>query len=94
MPGMDSTGPLGTGPIGRGMGPCGGGQFTRGFGRRGFARRAGFGRGAGFGWGFSPTAFTPVDEKVLLDQQKSWLETQLDAIKTRLENLEEHQKDS
>jgi len=32
MPGFDRTGPLGTGPIGRGLGPCGGGGvFGRGF---------------------------------------------------------------
>ncbi len=76
MPGRDGTGPLGTGPNGRGLGPCGGGS-PMGRGRRGF-----FGRGAGF-W---RTAY-PADletQRWTLEDQKSWLERQLDAIKSRL----------
>lgn len=81
MPGMDNTGPFGTGPIGRGMGPCGKGQGGRGRGR-------GFRRGGGAGWGRFYTPLTPNDEIAVLEQQKSWLETQLDAITKRLQGAE------
>jgi len=82
MPGMDSTGPLGTGPFGRGLGPCGGGQAGRfaGWGVR---------RGGRGGWWVSPTPFSTEDEKSILQQQKGWLESQLDGIKKRLDNLEQ-----
>ena len=51
MPGRDGTGPMGTGPIGRGLGGCLGAiaGFGRGMGR-GFG--VGFGRGRGMGCGF------------------------------------------
>ena len=80
MPGRDNTGPLGTGPIGKGFGPCGGGQARRGRGR-GFSR--GFGRGMGPG-------FAPITgEKESLEQRKNWLENQLDAINQYLKELED-----
>ncbi len=80
MPGMDRTGPLGTGPNGRGMGPCGGGTAGRGFGR-------GFGRGWGAGWGYPATPMTPEDQKAMIEKEKTWLESRLEAAKNRLEEL-------
>jgi hypothetical protein len=75
MPGFDGTGPNGTGPNGRGMGPCGGG--TRGFfGGRGMRRG-----GHGIGW-MRPATFSYADEESFLEQQKSWLEERLAAIKS------------
>ncbi|MBN1537656.1 MAG: DUF5320 domain-containing protein [Anaerolineales bacterium] len=82
MPRMDGTGPFGTGPVGRGLGPCGGGragQFYRGWG-------GGFRRGGGFGWNAVNAPFWP-DDIQYLEQQKSWLESQLQAINTRIANL-------
>jgi hypothetical protein len=80
MPGMDGTGPNGTGPFGRGLGPCGAGQAGR-FAGRGFRRG-----GRGVGW-LSPTGFPNEDEKSLLEQQKGWLDSRLEMIKKRLEDL-------
>ncbi len=78
MPRFDGTGPLGTGPFGRGMGPCGAGQ-ARGRGR-------GFGRG-NFGWGMRQTNLPFSGEKESLEQQKNWLENQLAEIKQQLQDL-------
>jgi len=80
MPRMDRTGPMGTGPIGRGMGPCGNGQANWGRGR-------GFCRGAGAARDMIPTAFLPDKEKDILEQQKVWLQTQLEGITHRLQEL-------
>lgn len=80
MPGMDKTGPLGTGPTGRGMGPCGGGFAGRGRGR-------GFSRGFGLGWNVTPRAFTTDEEKIVLERQKDWLEAQIAEISERLQEL-------
>ena len=80
MPGMDKTGPLGTGPIGRGLGPCGGGQLGRG--RRG---NLDFGRN---GWERGQALASQADDKEILLQQKSWFEDQLSKINQRLQNLE------
>lgn len=80
MPGMDRTGPLGTGPIGRGLGPCGGGTAGRGRGR-------GYGRGLGIGGAFLPRAITPEEEKTVLEKQKGWLEAQISEISKRLLEL-------
>ena len=85
MPGMDKTGPLGTGPIGRGMGPCGGGQAARGRGR-------GFRLGGGAGWGVVSTALSPDEEKGIIEQRKGWLETQLAAITQRLHALDKNKE--
>lgn len=84
MPGFDRTGPMGTGPIGRGLGPCGGGgAFGRGY-RFGFGR-GGFGRG-GFGWRWNDMPIqTPEEETASLEQEKKWLESQLEAINQRIE---------
>ncbi len=81
MPGMDKTGPTGTGPTGRGLGPCGGGTTGRGRGQRGY------GRGNGIGWGNRAANLSPEDEKAILEKEKTWLESQLDAAKRRLEEL-------
>lgn len=82
MPGMDGTGPLGTGPIGRGLGPCGGGFAGRGWGR-------GFSRG-GFGWWPGQYAAPMTNEKEMLEQQRTWLDNQLNTINQRLKDLEEN----
>ncbi len=74
MPGFDETGPTGTGPNGRGLGPCGGG--SRGF-FEGWGMRRG-GRGAGW---FQTGLFSSEDEEKYLEQQKSWIETRLEALK-------------
>ena len=83
MPAQDGTGPYGTGPVGRGVGPCGGGYVSRRSSRwgRGFWR----GRGPGRRWFWS--APTPEDEVDFMEQEKSWLKTQLEVIEKRLENL-------
>lgn len=80
MPRMDRTGPLGTGPIGRGLGPCGGGTA-------GWGRGRGAGRGGRFGWNYQPQQPAPEQEKALLEQQKSWLEIRLEEIMERLKGL-------
>jgi len=83
MPGFDGTGPLGTGPYGRGLGPCGRGMAA-GWGR-------GFRRGGWYGGvGFVPP-FTPGEEKGYLEQQKSWLESQLAGIEKRLQGMQDSQ---
>ena len=87
MPGFDGSGPLGTGPIGRGMGPCGGGYAYRGRGR-GFARGFGF----GMGWGVNAMLLTEEEEKQALEQQKNWLETQLGAVSERLQGFDKTKK--
>jgi hypothetical protein len=73
MPGFDKTGPLGTGPIGRRLGPCSGGQALQGRGR-------GFRRGGGFRWQ-TTQSLLPAEEEIGL------LESQLDAISRRLQEL-------
>jgi len=85
MPRMDRTGPLGTGPIGRGLGPCAGGQA-------GWGRGRGFRQGGWYGWGMMPTPPSPDSEKGFLEQQKVWLERQLATLTQRLQNLEKTEK--
>lgn len=84
MPGFDGMGPLGTGPIGRGLGPCGRGM-TAGWGR-------GFRRGGWFSAGYGQYPL-PVDEKAFLEQKKSWLESQLEGIEKQLQGLQNSQPD-
>jgi hypothetical protein len=81
MPGMDNTGPFGTGPVGRGLGRCGDIQAGRGRGR-------GFRRGGGAGWNMLPQTLSADDEQELLKQRKGWLEAQLAAITQRLQGFE------
>jgi len=80
MPRFDGTGPMGTGPLGRGMGPCGQGQ-ARGRGR-------GFGRG-NFGWGMGQFSAPQQETREVMEQRKTWLEKQLAAISQRLQDLNE-----
>ena len=81
MPGMDGSGPLGSGPIGRGSGPCGGGQSGWGAGR-------GLRRGGGRGWNRMPAPLSPEDQKQLLERRKGWLEAELASIAQRLQGEE------
>ncbi len=56
MPNKDGTGPLGNGPMGRGMGPCGRGL-----------RRGGYGRNFGGGlprWAAAPATLAPEMQDV------------------------------
>jgi hypothetical protein len=78
---MDKTGPLGTGPMGRGMGPCAGDATTKRWNGRGMGR--GYRRGGGFGWR-STQLVTMDEEKAVLEERKSWLEFQVEAITQRL----------
>lgn len=80
MPRFDGTGPMGNGPIGRGLGPCGGGQ-ARGRGR-------GFGRG-NFGWGMGQFSAPQQETREVMEQRKTWLEKQLAAISQQLQDLNE-----
>jgi hypothetical protein len=77
------------GGLGRGYGF--GAGFGRGLGRgfgRGFGYGAGYGRPWGFGYGAAPLApLTPQAEKELLDRQTELLESELQAIRRRLEDL-------
>lgn len=99
MPRHDQTGPLGHGSkTGRGAGFCAGNtepdetsrMWRSGFGQ-GFGRSRGFraGRGRGFrarrgGFFAQPN---PQDERCLLDNQKEALQSRLDVINQRLEEL-------
>jgi len=67
------------------MGPCGGGQG-------GWGRGRGFRRGCGAGWGGLYTPLAPNNEKVVLEQQKNWLETQLEALTKRLQGVEKSEE--
>lgn len=78
MPGMDGTGPLGNGPIGRGMGPCFDGQGGRG---RGF----GFNRWNRPGWNAALYSLNQGAEKEILEQQKVRLESELALITKKLQ---------
>ena len=79
MPGMDKTGPLGTGPIGGGFGPCGGGVAGRGWGR---------GLGRGRGWMDATKPLSPDEEKTVLETEKAWLESKLEVAKLRLKEID------
>lgn len=81
MPAFDGSGPMGTGPIGRGMGPCGNGSAWRVRGR-GFFR-------AGAGFGMRQFDVPVSGQKDLLQQQQNWLQTQLNTINQRLHDMEE-----
>jgi hypothetical protein len=88
MPGYDGTGPNGTGPNGWGRGTCGeGAPRVGGRGFFGFRRNRGRGRG-GF-WG-QRTGFN--NEKDALEAEKGWLKQQLDAVTSRLNDIDETKK--
>ena len=81
MPAFDKTGPIGTGPTGRGLGPCGGGSAWRGRGR-GYFRS-----GGGFGMRRGDVPFS--DQREQLQQQQNWLQTRLNAINQCLKDMED-----
>ncbi len=87
MPRMDGTGPMGEGPkTGRGAGSCSGEaapRFGLGLGRgRGFGSRCG--RGLGRGRGLN-RVFAKTDKEALEDQR--------DALRDRLNVIDEKLKD-
>lgn len=98
MPRGDRTGPEGRGRLtGRGLGYCAGYEEPGYTGGRGWFGRGGRGRrflGRGRGWGFfgaGPGVYgnvEPVDEKVILEEEKSYLEKRLESIKSRLGETE------
>lgn len=104
MPGGDRTGPLGMGPMtGRGAGFCTGNTVSgfmnptinrgMGFGL-GCGRGRGFGRGWGYGWadpGYPNTAQPAnlqADELTALKNQAKYLNGTLQAINSRITDLE------
>lgn len=80
MPGRDGTGPLNSGPVGRRLVPCSGNVGTSGYG-------SWVGRGMRRGWRAFPAPFTQEEEKQALEQQKGWLQQQLDAIAKRISEM-------
>ncbi|MGI6249991.1 MAG: DUF5320 family protein [Anaerolineaceae bacterium] len=74
MPNFDGTGPMGMGPMGKGMGPCG--RYPQGRGR-------GFGRGF-----FGLSRRTPEQSAETMRQRKNRLESELRAVNTQLEELQ------
>ena len=97
MPRYDMTGPMGVGPFtGRGVGYCAHRSFgPMGYGRgvaRGAGRGMGSGRGMGFrrGPGLGPAYYVGPDlsEKELLEDEKTYLEEQLEAIREALSKLD------
>lgn len=99
MPGGDGTGPMGMGPrTGRGQGFCAGftnagyanpapgmGCFGRGRGRRNWFRATGM--PGWMRWGGAPGVAAPETEQRSLENQAALLQSQLDAIKARLDAL-------
>jgi len=93
MPFGDGTGPMGLGPMtGRGAG------FCAGFGRPGFTnpipgRRFGFGWGMPYGYPYAgsygyPWGAMPKEEEIrMLEEQARAMESDLNAIGKRLEEL-------
>ena len=104
MPRLDKSGPMGYGPkTGRGLGSCEGVQdsgnlnmpgrgFGRGYGGAGGGGRRGFGRGMGSGRRARRGRFdvqpTRQEERSSLENQAEVLQSQLNAVKQRLEELE------
>ena len=71
MPGMNRTGPLGSGPMsGRGMGLCGGGRGT------GAGRGMGLGRGRGFFGGYA----ADTGRQPALEQKIEELEAKIEEL--------------
>jgi hypothetical protein len=100
MPGGDGTGPMGFGPMsGRAAGYCAGypvpgymnsargGFWGRGRGR-GWGRGFGWARGFGF-WPASIPAQTPEQELDGLKQQAELLQSSLNEINSRIEQLQQ-----
>lgn len=74
MPYYDGTGPMGTGPVGRGFGPCGRGS------RRGWGL---------FGWGFRRRSWTQKDELTALNEEERELEEELKAVRAEKSALQD-----
>lgn len=94
MPHGDRRGPMGMGPMtGRGRGFCAGGagfwrdsgDFNRGW----MGRGPGFGRGRGQRGGFAPwgISYNEADERASLQAAAETLQSQIDEINRRLEEL-------
>ena len=83
MPARDGTGPFGMGPIGRGLEPriCSRRRAGESWGRN--ARRS-----MRFGGAMILPSLSPEEEKVMLEQQKSWFAEALAAVTQKLEGLE------
>jgi dsRNA-specific ribonuclease len=81
MPGYDGKGPEGKGPVGRGLGPCGGRNQQETNTRLGLRR--GRGRGPRGFWRHGEFS----SDKNALTHKKAWLERELNAVNTQLENL-------
>lgn len=90
MPGRDGTGPVGAGALtGRGLGLCNDANMMKsGSGLRiglGLSCRRGFGRG--YGRSFASMRNYDKTQKDILQEQKSMLQNQIEAIDKQLENL-------
>ncbi|MFZ2455127.1 MAG: DUF5320 domain-containing protein [Candidatus Altiarchaeia archaeon] len=84
MPGGDGTGPLGSG--GRCTSNRPGGQYARPAGY-GLECGRGFGRGMGRRFSCASSLVTKEEELQILTEESSFLESRLNEIKTRLEEL-------
>jgi hypothetical protein len=101
MPQGDGTGPAGQGSMtGRAMGFCAGfnspGFMNPGFGRgRGLGR--GMGRGRGFAWRARAMQVIPMQQvqstAITKDQEKQFLEQDLDALKKEMEDVQKRLKE-
>jgi len=92
MPGRDRTGPMGTGPFGRGMGPYSSGEpFPGNYAGGGWGRRWRT-RFWSSGWGQQLPTMSPEEEISALKQRETWLNRQLEWVKKRLKDSEEQGK--
>lgn len=84
MPRFNGRGPRGMGPgTGWGLGPCGGGRaWGRGVG---FGRRGYFAESAPY---IAPMQSDPEDEKVFLADQLEYLESEVKAVRRRMDELD------
>lgn len=86
MPRRNGTGPMGMGPMtGWGRGYC----RPRGFGARRVDFGYGYGRGVGRFGAWDDYARNPEEEKVLLENEKTFLKSRLKEIEEILENFNE-----
>lgn len=86
MPGMDRTGPFGTGPVGKGMGPCNGDVIAS------WRRRGGrFSRGSGAGMSLRYCK-VPEQERTSLEAWRDFLKLRLEWVEKRLETFRQPEK--
>lgn len=80
MPAMDKTGPLGTGPLGRGRGGC---QSADSVVQTPIGQGRGQGRGncCGRGYGRGQGSLLPAEEKAMLERQILEAQARLEALK-------------